>query len=148
LAQGYKGVITLEMPAWKIEWSDELSMSNSEIDAEHRHFIELVNELNSEIRGQRRDRAVVEQILNLILEDAIAHFSHEEQLFAKKSYPDRQEHTRIHSELISKFRQVLKEIQNTEFSHEWIKMGMAIRKLLINHVMYEDTRYIEYLRTE
>ncbi|ATX80803.1 hypothetical protein Ga0123461_2404 [Mariprofundus aestuarium] len=31
---------------WKIEWSDELSMSNAEIDAEHQHFIKLVNELN------------------------------------------------------------------------------------------------------
>jgi len=138
----------MDSSPWKIEWSDELSMSNAEIDAEHQHFIKLVNELNHEIMSQQRDKAVVEHIMSLILEDAITHFAHEERLFIEKSYPDRQEHVQIHSDLIGKFKQVLKEIHNSEFSREWIEMGMSIRELLVSHVLYEDTRYIEYLRSE
>ncbi|ATX80802.1 hemerythrin-like metal-binding domain protein [Mariprofundus aestuarium] len=98
--------------------------------------------------SQQRDKAVVERIMNLILDDAIAHFAHEERLFIEKSYPDRQEHAQIHSELIDKFKLVLKEIRGSEFSREWIEMGMTIRELLVSHVLCEDTRYIEYLRSE
>jgi len=133
---------------WKIEWSNALSMSNPEIDAEHRHFIKLVNKLNGEIRSQQRDKAVIEQIMKLILKDAIAHFSHEERLFAEKNYPAAQEHTQIHSELISKLKQALEEIQNTDFSKEWVEKGLAIKSLLVDHVLNVDTQYIEYLRTE
>ena len=132
---------------WAIEWSDALSMSNPEIDAEHQHFIKLVNELNGAIIA-RQDKSDIQRIMGLILEDAIAHFSHEERLFIEKNYPAAQEHTQIHSELIDKFRQANKDIQNTEFGAEWIETGLAIKGLLVDHVLNEDTRYIEYLRTE
>ncbi|NWF37728.1 bacteriohemerythrin [Mariprofundus sp. NF] len=138
----------MEVSPWRIEWSDELSMSNSEIDAEHRNFIRLVNELNNEIMSQQRDKAVVVRILNQILDDAIAHFAHEERLFIEKSYPAREEHAQLHAELISKFKQALKDIHATEYGRIWIATGLEIRSLLVNHVLFEDTQYIEYLRTE
>ncbi|MEJ1464770.1 MAG: bacteriohemerythrin [Candidatus Sedimenticola sp. (ex Thyasira tokunagai)] len=137
----------MEKTHWKIEWSDALSMSNPEIDAEHRHFIELVNELNGAIRD-RRDKSDIERIMKLILEDSIAHFSHEERLFVEKGFPSAQRHAQIHSELIRKFKQVLKEIHTTEFSREWIETGLTIRDLLVDHVLNEDTQYIEYLRAD
>lgn len=138
----------MQTSPWDIKWSDELSMSNAEIDAEHQHFIKLVNELNGEIMSQQRDKANVERIMGDILEDAIAHFAHEERLFVEKSYPAAEEHTQIHAELISKLKQVLQEIQESEYSYEWVEMGLTIKGLLVNHVLYEDTQYIEYLRTE
>jgi len=138
----------VETSPFKIVWSDALSMSNPEIDAEHQNFIHLVNKLNTEIISQKRDKAVVEQIMNRIMKDAIAHFSHEEHLFAEKEYPDAEEHTKIHSELITKFEQALKVIQNSDFGEVWIKAGLEIKALLVEHVLNEDTKYIEYLRTE
>jgi len=138
----------METALWKIEWSDALSMSNPEIDAEHKRFIKLVNDLNSEIMSQQRDKAIVEQIMGSILKDAIAHFSHEERLFAKHSYPEAEEHAQIHTELVSKFEQALKEIQATEFGNVWVQAGLDIKNLLVDHVVNEDTKYIEYLKTE
>ncbi len=135
-------------PSWKIEWSDALSMSNPEIDAEHQNFINLVNELNGEIASQRRDKAVVEHIMSRILEGAIAHFSHEERLFVEKGYPSAKEHLRIHSDLINKFSQALEEIHNTDIGVRWTKVGLEIKNLLVDHVLNEDTKYIEYLRTK
>jgi len=138
----------METSPFTIVWSGALSMSNPEIDAEHQHFIKLVNELNTEIVSQKRDKAAVEEIMNRIMKDAIAHFSHEERLFAEKGYPDAQEHTQIHSQLIYKFEQALKEIQNSDFGKVWIKAGLEIKDLLVSHVINEDMKYIEYLRTE
>ncbi|MFC1542663.1 bacteriohemerythrin [Pseudomonadota bacterium] len=138
----------MESSPFTIVWSDALSMSNPEIDAEHQNFIKLVNKLNTEIMSQKRDKAVVEQIMNHIMKDAIAHFSHEERLFAEKGFPGAEEHTEIHSELITKFEQALKEIQNSDFGEVWIKAGLEIKDLLVSHVINEDTKYIKYLRTE
>jgi hemerythrin-like metal-binding protein len=137
----------MAMTPWEIEWSDALSMSNPKIDAEHQHFIKLVNELNDAI-SQQRDKAVVEHIMSLMLEDAIAHFSHEERLFVENDYPAAQEHAQIHSELISKFRQALIEIQNTDFGRVWVEASLLIKSLLVDHILNEDIKYIEYLRTK
>jgi hemerythrin len=133
---------------WMIEWSDALSMFNPEIDAEHQHFIELVNDLNSEITSQQRDKVNIERILNLILEDAIAHFAHEERLFDEKGYPDIESHTIIHGELLEAFKQAQKDIHNSDFVRVSVDVGIAIKELLVDHVVNEDTKYIEYLRTE
>ncbi len=133
---------------WIIEWSDALSMSNPEIDAEHQHCIGLVNQLNIKILSQQQDKAVIEHIMGLLLEDAIVHFAHEEQILAEKAYPATQEHILIHSELINKFKQALKDIQTTNISAAWIKTGLDIKDLLVDHLLKEDTKYIEYLRTE
>ena len=131
---------------WKIEWSDALSMLNPQIDAEHKHFFALVNELNGAIID-RLDKAEIEHIMNLILEDAVAHFAHEERLFAELRYPRAQEHARLHTELINILQQALKKIQQTEFSRVWIETGLDIKNQLVEHVLNEDTQYIDYLRT-
>ncbi len=138
----------MKISPWEIEWSDALSMSHPEIDAEHQHFIKLVNQLNEKIIKQHRDKADIEHIMGLILEDAIAHFLHEEQILAEKAYPATQEHILIHSELINKFKQALKEIQTTNISAAWIKTGLEIKDQFVDHLLKEDTKYIEYLRTK
>ena len=137
----------MQSTRWKIEWSDELSMSNLQIDAEHKHFFALVNKLNRAINN-RRDKAEIVHIMNLVLEDAVAHFAHEERLLAELGYPRAQEHAQLHAELVNTFRQSLEKIQRTEFSRVWIYTGLAIKTRLVEHVLIEDTRYIAYLRTE
>ena len=133
---------------WKIEWSDALSMANPELDADHRQYIALVNELNGAIIDQQRNKADIERILTLILEHTIVHFSHEEKLFIENGYPGAQKHAQTHSALISKLNQALKDIQNTGFSRQWVELSLAVKSLLVNHIVNDDTRYIEYLRTK
>jgi hemerythrin len=132
---------------WKIEWSDAFSVSNVQIDAEHQHFVALVNELNAAI-VTRRDRVEVVRIMNLIVADAVVHFLHEEGLFAEREYPRAQEHRQSHAELMNTFRQALKKIQQPEHSQEWIAtgLGLGIRNRLTEHLLNEDAQYIDYLR--
>lgn len=69
-----------ETSSWRLEWTDELSVSIPEIDAEHQRFIQLVNELNEAI-VRRMDVAVIKKCMQAILDDAVTHFPHEEVLF-------------------------------------------------------------------
>lgn len=132
---------------WRIEWSDDLSMHNPEIDAEHKEFVSLVNKLNSAIIG-RHNKADIESILNQIVTHSITHFSHEEKLFVEMHYPNTQEHMQHHSGLIMTLNKTLIDIHNTEFSREWIDMGLAIKHALVDHLLIDDAQYIEQLRTE
>jgi len=133
---------------WGTEWADALSMSNPEIDAEHKHFIDLVNKLNAEIASQGRDKDNILRIMDLILDDARAHFAHEERLFKEKAYPKAQEHSKIHTRLIAELEQGLKDIRNTDLIKRWVEIGLATETALVSHMVDEDTQYIEYLRTD
>jgi len=132
---------------WKIEWSDALSMGNAEIDAEHQEFASLVNELNRAIVG-RQSKDDVESVLKRIVDHSILHFANEEKLFVQMQYPKTQEHMHLHSRLIITLNNILTEIHNSEFSREWIEMGLAIKNALINHILNDDAQYIEYLQSE
>lgn len=134
--------------AWGTEWADALSMSNPEIDAEHKHCIELVNMLNHEIASQQRDKDNILRIMGLILDDALAHFAHEERLFEEKAYPNAAEHARIHAKLIAGIEQGVEDIRDTDDVSHWAKTGLAIESALVAHLVDEDTKYIDYLRTE
>lgn len=136
------------MSPLEIIWSDALSMQNSEIDAQHQHFIKLVNDLNGVNMKQPLEKDEILRILGLIVEDAIAHFSFEEQLLRLKGYPLLQEHVQSHTELINSFDQAKKEIQNTSIRAVWSKVGLKIKDELVKHLLEEDTKFIEYLRSE
>ena len=40
------------------------------------------------------------------------------------------------------------DVHNTEFSKEWIEMGLAIKNRLVDHILIDDAQYIEQLRSE
>jgi len=138
----------MHTPSWEIQWSNELSMSTPEIDDEHQQFIVLANKLNQIIFSQQKDKALVEHIMNRLLEGALAHFANEEHILAKKNYPALQQHAQTHSEIINKFKQAMKEIQSTNSRAVWVKVGLGIKNLLVDHLLNEDTKYIKHLQTK
>ncbi|TLS66168.1 hypothetical protein FEF65_11285 [Mariprofundus erugo] len=133
---------------WTIEWSDELSMHNQEIDAEHKHFIQMVNEFNHEVTSKQHDKNEIVRIMGFILEDAAVHFANEELLFVENHFPLAMEHAEIHEQLLNKLEGVLKELKASNYSQEWVDLGGEIKNALIDHILNHDTQYIDYLRTE
>jgi hemerythrin len=122
------------------------SMGNPDIDSEHRNFMALVDKLNAEIADQQRDKARVVAILESMLEDAVTHFAHEERLFKERAYPKREAHTLRHAELLEFLKKQLRDIRKTEFSRLWVEAGLAIEDGLVQHILNEDTQYIDYIR--
>lgn len=129
--------------AWEVAWSEELSVGIPQIDEEHRRFIGLVNELNAAIAG-RDPKSQVEALLNAIVRDAHAHFAHEERLLAERGYPEAEQHAVLHAGLIIQITAALHDIRDTEWSRFWIETGLAIRKVLLEHLFHEDMRFRDY----
>ncbi len=130
---------------WNIGWNDGLSVGISEIDADHKRFIFLVNELNHSIQG-RIDVDKIKRRLLLIVDDAVHHFGHEERLFKEWKYPDVDDHATKHAGIIEMLQAVITKADTRTLLPEWIEIGLAIKKALIAHILTDDMKYAEFYR--
>lgn len=130
----------------EIAWQEFLTVGVPEMDAEHRKFIQRVNELNLAV-VEARDKAAVRQAIELMLAEAAHHFRHEEELLAKWKYPEAAAHAAKHAELAAQFHQVLKEFDEAEFSFVWAVKGLHVKQLLVAHLLKEDLKYRGFLQS-
>lgn len=47
---------------------------------------------------------------------------------------------------INQFNQAMEEIKASKIRAVWIKTGLEIKDLLVDHLLVEDTKYSEYLQ--
>lgn len=125
---------------WELEWNPSLSVCIPEIDAEHRHFINLVNELNAAIIG-RRPQAQLEACLRAVQQDAESHFAREEALFRQWNYPEAEVHGRWHAEILQQLDNILAGAISQQLGYQWVEAGLRIKRILIEHLLYEDVKY-------
>ena len=131
-----------ETSPWRLEWSDDLSVYIPELDAEHKHFIQLINEFNEAIT-QQMDIAEIEKRMQAILDDAGAHFYHEETLFRQWGYPDTEAHAQKHAKILIELSRIMGEtVSGVEYV--CIEVGLKLKKILIGHLLSEDMKYRDY----
>jgi hemerythrin len=133
-----------------ILWSDELSVGNQDLDAEHRQLIELINSLQKEL-GQEHTPlgTILEETLTGLMDYAKGHLKHEEQLMRSAAYPKYMEHKYKHDE----FRKTTAEFLNRiGTSQDQDSQDTQARELLfflqrwfISHIKGADREYAPYL---
>lgn len=132
-----------DSPPWRLEWNEDLSVCIPEIDAEHRHFIVLVNELNDAIIG----RMAIEKIrtcMQAILDDAAAHFAHEERLFAAWGYPLAEQHAKKHAEITAALQDIMTGFEYGGVMFGWVEAGLKVKQALVEHLLTEDMKYRDF----
>ena len=133
----------LSTSPWRLDWSSELSVCIPEIDAEHQRFIALVNALNEAIIG-RKGLAVIRQCMQAIVDDAVAHFSHEEELFKEWGYSAAAEHAQKHAQLLAAMREIMGRFSHETGEYVWVDAGLQVKDTLIEHLLTEDMKYRDY----
>lgn len=125
---------------WRVKWSEDLSVGIPELDAEHQHFIDLANELNTAVRD-RADISHVKALMWQLLDEARLHFAHEEQLLAEYDYADREQHAHLHRSIIAALEQHYAALNESGTESEWIQMGLDARGILVRHLLEEDLKF-------
>ena len=128
---------------WRLDWDKSLSMDIPEIDSEHQHFIQLVNELNEAII-ERMTKKEIKNRMRAILDDAAMHFAHEEAMFKEWSYPYAEEHAKKHAQIIFFLNEIMEGIDHGKMAHGWLEAGLAMKQVLVQHLLNEDTKYRDY----
>ncbi|HXH71438.1 MAG TPA: bacteriohemerythrin [Mariprofundaceae bacterium] len=123
-----------------IEWSDELSVGNDHIDAQHRDIIEMINKLVMS-RDDSLDSADVADALTGLMQFMRQHFRDEEELMRKNGCPWIEEHVREHVRFAEKLTELFM-MEDKELIRRTIPF---LRDWLVGHLATEDMKSRPYL---
>ena len=117
-----------------------MSVGIPEIDEEHQTFIHLVNELNR-VLTERTNLEEIRNKIQLLINDVILHFTHEERLFKEWHYPDADDHASKHADIINTLEDVNALFFTSKCDSHWIDAGLKISVILISHILNDDMKY-------
>ena len=127
----------------KLEWLESFTIGIEQIDNDHKEILKIMRSIKDAIENERYEECV--ELLNDLVDLAMAHFLREEEYLAKVSYPYIEEHIHYHQELLLKVKSV--KVICTEFDHqdglEKCFNGMAT--FLIDDIIAGDLKFKSYL---
>lgn len=130
----------------KLQWKDAYSVGNEKLDEQHKHWINLYNQLDDVMTGNSRGElgATRSGILQKISDYVDYHFQFEEEFMREIGYPGLEKHWEIHKNFRNEVYRICREhIEGTIILNSEI-MDM-IRHWLVEHIVKQDTRIMEFL---
>lgn len=127
-----------------LNWSSSYSVGVANLDAEHRQFIDLLNQLYDSVINGTANNAKTAAILDQVYDFAVTHCAHEEELLIAAGYPDigktMQEHQYLR-DTIETYRQKLTQ-------HGSISMELAnfLMEWVLQHILKEDKKCGAFLK--
>ncbi|EOZ1355239.1 bacteriohemerythrin [Campylobacter jejuni] len=126
------------------KWDKTFSIHNAKIDEQHKKLFELAGKVEYLI-----DKPVYkDEIKNLLAEFfnyMKDHFYEEERYMELIKYPDIETHKKIHKHIIQSMIELIKNIKSTNDLKE--KLYLAVKKWLLEHILYEDMKVEQYRRS-
>jgi hemerythrin-like metal-binding protein len=123
------------------EWSDKLSVNVKEIDAQHKHFIEILNEVYDYVINKEVENVIKIGLVKLT-DYAKVHFATEEKYFDMFNYEHAVEHKEAHRKLVAAINDFIKEKENTtDIYMLTIDLIDLLEDWLVNHLGTMDKRY-------
>ena len=127
-------------------WNANLEIGIPEVDAQHKHLVDLINELAAIITdgGQLpKVSAVIDDLLNY----AAVHFSDEERIMATAPMSEdmKQKHRRSHQCFVARVQEIAgaSDLQQTEFSEKILDF---LTTWLVAHILGSDREIARSLR--
>lgn len=122
-----------------IPWTQDLSVNVKEIDAQHRHFLELLNKTYDVFKG-KLDKTELEKMLKELLDYTWMHFQTEEKYFDDFGYELAEKHKAEHRKLeaqVNEFNQRI-GIEGIEIVGELMDF---LENWLVFHLEAHDRKY-------
>jgi hemerythrin-like metal-binding protein len=133
--------------AMRVRWSDDLAVGNSDIDSQHKEFIDRTNAiLSATLTGEGKRETL--RHMRFLRDYARRHFRTEEEIMRECGYPDFTAHKSEHSLFVSNLAGVNATIRERGLSSDSvIRINKDIVLWLINHIMKSDRMLGRYLKS-
>ncbi len=127
-----------------VKWRDIYKVGIGEIDKQHMTLFAIINDLHEGINSGAA-QANLNNIFGQLMEYAADHFSTEEDLLEKISYPGATKHTDEHGAFIAKIQHCQ---MKSKLGHLMISMRLMdfLKDWIIDHILGSDQEYAEYLK--
>ena len=125
-----------------INWDPSYSVGVTSLDDDHRHLINLINQLESAIHyytGKEFEQKALQEVVDYTK----YHFEREEKLMKENNYPDFDNHVAKHREMIEKVNQSVEDYKNDP-DHAISDTVEFLRSWLINHICKTDREYTSF----
>jgi hemerythrin len=123
-----------------VTWKQDYSVGVDEIDRQHRHLIDIINEFHNGVIGGGAQRPAsflkaIHQCVNYVKE----HFSAEEQLMLDREYPEYKRHKEEHVHFI---QLLMEDVAKFEGGDNFVPGRFAgfLVDWLLNHIALQDKR--------
>ncbi len=135
----------------QVEWSDDFSVHDDLIDAQHQELLRQVNRLSSMIDTESEDD--LEEIVGFLGQYAVEHFHTEREFMMQYEYPFFEQHRREHQRFVAQYEALAEEIlsQRHDKFHMLFRVNLFLVDWLINHTTGLDRhlgRYLTHRRSE
>ncbi len=125
------------------EWEDIYSVNVQIVDEQHKHLIELINDLYRALLSDNPGDTL-EDILDRMLLYATYHFQDEEALLAKYNYPRLESHKLKHEAYVEKTLEYLEKFRAGELKPS-VEIARYLKKWLKDHIMGSDKEFTSFL---
>jgi hemerythrin len=126
-----------------IEWSDDLSVGDPELDRHHRSIIDAIGRMERAMEKNQKD-TITALILLELQQYVEIHFAAEENLFRKTGFPQAEQHTAEHR-LFQDRLEILKEKFESGDGYSPLALMDFLIEWVINHIQTFDRQYIPYV---
>ncbi|MGL1894707.1 MAG: bacteriohemerythrin [Spirochaetaceae bacterium] len=123
-----------------MKWDDKYLIGIKDIDNQHKKLVEIICKFKDSLSDKTLN--IVDEmghIIKFLVSYANYHFEAEEAFMERISYPDLELHKRIHSELITKLKEVLVKLKSKQ-SYTPIEFYYFLMKWLTEHIEGEDDK--------
>lgn len=122
------------------QWSDALRLEIEPIDSQHRHLLNLLQQLGQEIEQQKN--GLLEKLWSVV-DYAYLHLDQEEQMMAHCNYSGLQAHLVQHLEFQQMLMQFMAQVEQQESSpQQYLQFTAALRQWWVSHISEVDRSYV------
>ncbi len=126
----------------KIEWQDEFSVRNEEIDRQHQKWLAIYNKMHVTMMEGDNDSldSMGQKALDDMEEYGRKHFEFEEDYMRQIGYTELTAHQLLHKNfytMLNKFRQDMADGEIVLNSH----IIKTVKNWLLGHILVEDQKY-------
>lgn len=130
-----------------LKWTSRFRMNIPEIDEEHKLIIEKFNSLYDLMRSGK-GHEVYSEFVDFLNGYVNSHFAHEEALQQKIGYDKYQSHKILHENFKNEVIHTFSKYNKSQISNEeLIKLNLFVKNWLIYHILIEDQKISEFIKS-
>lgn len=133
----------MELPL-VIQWSEAMSVGHDLIDEDHKNLVRMINRLFGAVMAEQ-PHAVVNRVLNDLVDYTVYHFKREEVLMERYAYPDAPAHCKAHRDLIGMVESCRAKFVSGEAVQLADEIEEFLRDWLVRHILYVDKALADFL---
>jgi hemerythrin-like metal-binding protein len=127
-------------------WTSDLSVGVEVLDDDHKRLIGIINQLHYGITVGH-DRAILDAVLNELVDYIKFHFAREEGMLIKAGYEATSAHMMEHERFIGQISSVQTRILTSPIGMLDLELMDFLRDWLFSHIMVSDKKYGTSLKT-